>query len=172
ISDDIAVPDGMGGGAAVGSDHSVCTVVLDPHQGCLANLAGLRTLEGQDDDRFAVQCATLYSVCCFIQFDLFAVSVVPARFVLATQGHIEGLLSNIGKSGPGYAGNIAPNTGDPLCDSSLVASSCRTSHVPQRWCRLQSDLIFKLVGHLFLRRTAQCADQGALGNWMNMRPFG
>ncbi len=37
---------------------------------------------------------------------------------------------------------------------------------------MRAILIFKLVGHLFLRRTAQCADQPALGNWMNMRPFG
>jgi hypothetical protein len=52
--DDVAVPQGVGRGAGVGSDHDISAVMLDPHQRRLTNLAGLRTLEGQDDDRFAI----------------------------------------------------------------------------------------------------------------------
>src|SRR6266478_6392057 len=42
---------------------------------------------------------------------------------------------------------------------------CRSQPNPFGAACDKSDLIFKLVGHLFLRRTAQCADQPALGNW-------
>src|SRR5260370_3328298 len=131
----------MGGGAAVGSDHSVCTVVLDPHQGCLANLAGLRTLEGQDDDRFAfnvppsIPLGASYSSTCLRSRSFRLGSYSPLRGILKVSYRI------LVKSGPCYAGNIVPNTSDPLCDSSLVASSCRTSHVPQRWCRCPHGLV-------------------------------
>src|SRR6266481_9268811 len=49
---------------------------------------------------------------------------------------------------------------------------CRSQSNPFGTARDESDLVFKLFGHLFLRRTAQCAEQTALGNWMRMRPFG
>src|SRR5258708_24262287 len=49
---------------------------------------------------------------------------------------------------------------------------CRSQPNPFGAACDESDLVFKLGGHLFLRRTAQCADQTALGNWMLMRPFG
>lgn len=93
IGDDVAVPEGVGRGAGVGSDHSIGSVVLDPHQRRLANLAGLGTFEGQHNDRFAVQRATPYTVGCFKLFALFAGSVVPARLVFAIQKHIEALPS-------------------------------------------------------------------------------
>src|SRR5216683_7304867 len=49
---------------------------------------------------------------------------------------------------------------------------CRSQPNPFGAACDESDLVFKLVGHLLLRRTAQCADQPALGNWMILRPFG
>jgi hypothetical protein len=60
-------------GTGVGSDHRITAVLLDPHQGCLSNLARLDALEGQHNDRFAVQCASLYAIGRFILLDLFAV---------------------------------------------------------------------------------------------------
>src|SRR5580704_17425629 len=48
----------------------------------------------------------------------------------------------------------------------VLSGVCAAKELPE------SGRVFKLVGHLFLRRTAQCADQPAQGNWMIMRPFG
>src|SRR5258708_1294802 len=128
----------MGGGAAVGSDHSVCSVVLDPHQGVLRILPDFAPLKVRMMTGLpfnvppSIPFVASYSSTCLRSRSFRLGSYSPLRGILKVSYRI------LVKSGPGYAGNIAPNTGDPLCDSSLVASSCRTSHVPQRWCRLPS----------------------------------
>jgi hypothetical protein len=94
IGDDVVVPERVGGGAGVGSDDSVNAVLLDPHQGRLPNPARLGPLEGQYDDRFTGERATLYAIGRFIQFYLFAGSVVLAGLVFTSQWHIEVLQSN------------------------------------------------------------------------------
>jgi hypothetical protein len=67
----------------------LCSILIS---GVLRILPDLAPFESHDDDRFAAQCAALDAIGRFIQFDLFAGSVVRARFVLATQSHIEALL--------------------------------------------------------------------------------
>src|SRR3954451_9045909 len=50
VSEQVVVPDRVGGRASLRRDGKVAAVVLDAHQRCLAQLAGLRATAGHDDD--------------------------------------------------------------------------------------------------------------------------
>jgi hypothetical protein len=68
----VVVPDRMLVGAAERGDDRVDAVVLDAHEGSLAELAGLRTHRGQHDDWPAAKVCAFLAVRRLVSLGLFA----------------------------------------------------------------------------------------------------
>src|SRR3954454_11749562 len=104
VSQQVVVPDRMGGRAALRRDGKVATVVLDPHQRCLAQLAGLRATAGHDDD--GPTCVTQRRrpgpAGRFVLLDLRADPVDGAGLVLTLQ-HVAPYFTTTGATGAPHA---------------------------------------------------------------------
>src|SRR4030095_1240770 len=74
-------------GAAQLRDDRVDAVVLDPHEGGLAELARLRTHRGQHDHGPAAKFGTLLTVRRLVELGLLARPCGWARLVLSCEGH-------------------------------------------------------------------------------------
>jgi hypothetical protein len=93
VPDDVEVPDRVLRRPAQRGDHRVLAVVLNPHQGRFAQLAGFGADRGQQDDRHALQFDTSGSTGLHVQLGVLAGPIRGAGFVFSGKRHTGSLRS-------------------------------------------------------------------------------